>query len=1276
MTFPAQPAAPSTPRALLIDDHPAIQQALAAVLEAHGYQVESHPSIDEAAHCFSIPHLILMKVEAGDAEGPRFAEWARRKSGRQQPFILGLGPSDVLRIPKAAMLWNDVALWDEGADVIHSKISAATQWLRKNHPAFATMGGRTTAASTGGPGATVQAVNNSFLEQTGLKRATETPRATPATSQPAVIAGNSPFRAVGPPRVVKVEQAAAAPSMPSPVLATAGNQDFYDTYTPANISDDTMEPEQRTKLPPYRPAGIEIRPTQFSVARPASPMPFSLRHGENPGEPGNGNESGRMRQLLDHLPMAVALFDREMRYLATNKRWLEEFSLNEDVLGRSHYEVFPDLHPNWRRVYQRALDGETQRSDDRVINHPDGTRSWVRWEVTPWDENESGSATGIMISCQKMTGEKSNQLVPSPSPIPIPSPDLTPAAQETLKPLPAKPEKPAAEKVEFVDITEKMLQAIDGPGMALDLNGKVAFANRQLSAVLGSDSLVGKRLWDIAGGNQKQTLRDACDNIASNFEKNRKLTIGAQLDFVLFDEEGDAFRLAWSAAPRRDAEDTIVGIALFGSLRKEARPPDTAPLEEQILELEDALALVNSEKKAALQQLEELKSQAAAQKLDVTTLVSGLERKLEQIKASAAAENKAASAGKQEEALPSSIVGALPGGIAVLDRDAKTIFANDGFTALLGFDLKDSGSIEKWLERGSPDDAHAREVTATWWERVWQAHATKVFSLADAGHVLRDIELRPTALAGDRLLIIGTDVTDRRRAEDALRTSEARFRTLFRECGVGVTVVDRTGAILNVNPYLERMLGKNLVELRREKFESLVAPDHLAAKRDLEARLQGGDPNEAGEVDLNLMRTEGEQIPVTLRAARVRNEAGKELFTAFFIRERPAAPAPVASLSPLVTSTVAEAPQKIETPIETAAARLDEPPFRNQLTAALLEAAPCPILIANGDGDLIECNVAAEEFLESEIDALNGQSMAILFAEMDVDAFRNSLIPTLRQTGSFHGEVTIVRPSGTEECSLRLFGVNNPDGELASIIAAIEPHHHAANLELPILTLADVEDSLAKEVATDIGAPKEGIRECLHQIKNHLQILMSLQNLQMKKPGDPVADSALLSTRNRLNAVAHVYQSVGSSGSDPSKIPFHQAGEALLQSLQRGWRSVAPLVELKWRLDELNLSTAHAVPLALVINELVGNAFEHGFSDGREGCIQVRLGVESQRRLAVLIVTNTGIPMSDSRENPNGQGLAIAETLTEQMGGSFRVGTEGKPEFRIVLPLPESDLPS
>ena len=182
-------------------------------------------------------------------------------------------------------------------------------------------------------------------------------------------------------------------------------------------------------------------------------------------------------------------------------------------------------------------------------------------------------------------------------------------------------------------------------------------------------------------------------------------------------------------------------------------------------------------------------------------------------------------------------------------------------------------------------------MKAIWWERVWQAHTTKVFSLADSSHVLRDIEFRPKPLSNGRLLLIATDVTYKRRSEDALRTSEARFRTLFRECGVGVAVIDRAGSILNVNPYLERMLGTNLVALRRGKFDSLLSPEDIAAKRSLEEKLlERGDPNEAVELNVALERKDGTWIPVTLRAARVRNQAGKDLFTAYFIRERAETP--------------------------------------------------------------------------------------------------------------------------------------------------------------------------------------------------------------------------------------------------------------------------------------------------------------------------------------------------------------------------------------------------
>ena len=106
-----------------------------------------------------------------------------------------------------------------------------------------------------------------------------------------------------------------------------------------------------------------------------------------------------------------------MRYLEANKLWGEAFHLQDIPLkGRSQFEVFPGLHPSWKRIYDRCLEGKTERSGGDRFRRADGSDDWVRWEVRPWikdgmswDNDGVSAIGGLVISCEVINGMKQEE---------------------------------------------------------------------------------------------------------------------------------------------------------------------------------------------------------------------------------------------------------------------------------------------------------------------------------------------------------------------------------------------------------------------------------------------------------------------------------------------------------------------------------------------------------------------------------------------------------------------------------------------------------------------------------------------------------------------------------------------------------------------------------------------------------------------------------------------------------------------------------------------------
>src|SRR5262249_38723440 len=104
-----------------------------------------------------------------------------------------------------------------------------------------------------------------------------------------------------------------------------------------------------------------------------------------------------LRLFIKHSPAAIAMFDRDMRYLQRSDRWLIDYHLGmRDLTGLSHYDVFPDIPDRWKAVHQRVLAGAVEQCDEDPFERADGSTAWLQWECRPW-RNAAGEVGGLIM---------------------------------------------------------------------------------------------------------------------------------------------------------------------------------------------------------------------------------------------------------------------------------------------------------------------------------------------------------------------------------------------------------------------------------------------------------------------------------------------------------------------------------------------------------------------------------------------------------------------------------------------------------------------------------------------------------------------------------------------------------------------------------------------------------------------------------------------------------------------------------------------------------------
>jgi PAS domain S-box-containing protein len=193
------------------------------------------------------------------------------------------------------------------------------------------------------------------------------------------------------------------------------------------------------------------------------------------------------------------------------------------------------------------------------------------------------------------------------------------------------------------------------------------------------------------------------------------------------------------------------------------------------------------------------------------------------------------------------------------------------------------------------------------------------------------------------------------------------------------------------------------------------------------------------------------------------------------------------------------------------------------------------------------------------------------------------------------------------------------------------------------------------------------LREIHHRVKNNLQVIASLLNIQVSSEPDDEARKSLAESQNRIHSMALVHQMLYQS-KDLAQIDAREYLERLVSRLVQGYNVAPDRIAVHVSAIPLRLDIDRAIPCGLIVNELVTNALTHAFPDGRKGHVLVLLTEENDRVTLTVSDDGVGLPPDLDLDRVRSFGLRIASTLAKQLDGSIALTRKHGSTFSVVFP--------
>jgi len=319
---------------------------------------------------------------------------------------------------------------------------------------------------------------------------------------------------------------------------------------------------------------------------------------------------------------------------------------------------------------------------------------------------------------------------------------------------------------------------------------------------------------------------------------------------------------------------------------------------------------------------------------------------------------------------------------------------------------------------------------------------------------------------------------------------------------------------------------------------------------------------------------------------------------------------------------------------------------------SFMSNSPTLAYIKDQDGRILYINNTCEEVWDRTLAECQGKLDVDLWPAEDAARIRAHDLSVLNRGQPSH--MVEERPSR--------------DGTVRHLLSFLFPFADASGCGLIGGVSIDITERIQAEraLAEAVTAKEALLREIHHRVKNNLQIISSLLNMQAESLSEPALKAALLESRRRVESMAMIHERLYSQ-EDIGHLDFQRYVEALASELFDVYFSHSPLVSLRLELEPISLELNQAIPCGLILNELLANCLKYAFPHGRRGEILIALRSDADHITLRVADNGIGLPAGLDWRNTKSLGLRIVNILARQLKGAVHNEPGGGADFSLIF---------